>query len=294
MGNTRDSCEPGNGAEVLERLLYGIRPRLHRFCARMVGSAIDGEDVAQEAMLKAFEAFPRQAQVDNLEAWVFRIARNAAIDFLRSRSRQAQVFVGEEIDAADPVMDTDRGVVAAAGLRQFMRLPTAQRASTILMDVLGYSLEEVAGMLETTVPAVKANLHRGRALLRSIAAEPDAAQPSLPEAERRRLLNYVDRFNARDFDAVRVMLAEDVRLDVNHRRTEGRALVGRYFSNYAAIADWHLAPGLVEGRPVALVYAPDGNLAYFVALTWREDRIATIRDFRYARYIMEAVSPLQL
>ena len=292
MRNASDSCETPEDAEALERLLYGIRPRLHRFCARMVGSAIDGEDVAQEAMLKAFEAFPRQAKIDNLEAWVFRIARNAALDLLRQRGRQSRVFVGEEIDAADPVMDTDRGVVAAVGLRQFMRLPTAQRASTILMDVLGYSLEEVAGILETTVPAVKANLHRGRALLRSFAAEPDSVPSSLPDAERQRLFNYVDRFNARDFDAVRTMLAEDVRLDVNHRRTEGASLVGRYFSNYMAIADWRLAPGLVEGRPAALVYAADGSLAYFVALTWREGRIATIRDFRYARYVMQAVSPI--
>ena len=44
------------GNDELERLLFGIRPRLHRFCARMLGSAIDGEDVAQDAVLKAIEA----------------------------------------------------------------------------------------------------------------------------------------------------------------------------------------------------------------------------------------------
>jgi simple sugar transport system substrate-binding protein len=54
-------------------------------------------------------------------------------------------------------MNSDRGLQAAASLRQFMRLPPAQRASVILMDVIGYSLEEVAGILETTVPAVKAS-----------------------------------------------------------------------------------------------------------------------------------------
>jgi hypothetical protein len=60
--------------------------------------------------------------------------------------------------------------------------------------------------------------------------------------------------------------------------------------------DFRLAvgAGLVEGRPAALVYAPNGSLAYFVALTWHAGKLAGIRDFRYARYIMEAVWPVAL
>src|SRR5664279_731928 len=88
--------------DELERLLYGIRPRLHRFCARMLGSAIDGEDIAHDTMLKALEAFPRQAGVTNLEAWVFRIARNTALDFLRHRNRGLVVPVDDDTEFADP------------------------------------------------------------------------------------------------------------------------------------------------------------------------------------------------
>jgi hypothetical protein len=83
------------------------------------------------------------------------------------------------------------------------------------MDVLGYSLEEIAAIVQSTVPAVKASLHRGPVRLRELAEEPeDAPVPTLAPPERALLLAYIDRFNARDFDAIRAMLAEEVRLDL--------------------------------------------------------------------------------
>lgn len=275
-------------AEDLERLLFGIRPRLHRFCARMLGSAIDGEDIAQEAALKALEAFPRQAGIHNLEAWLFRIARNTALDFLRRRNRDPIVPADDDADYADPYMDTERGLQAAASLRQFMRLPPFQRAAVILMDVIGYSLEEVAEILQSTVPAVKAALHRGRERLHRFADEP-AMTPvaALPAAEQQQLASYVERFNARDFDALRQLLADDARLHVRNERRFGQ-MVREYYTRYAAIGDITLAPGIVEGQPVALAYR-DGALAYFIAFEWRGSEITKILDFRYAPYVLDSV-----
>ena len=74
--------------EAFDRLIGEMRPKLHRYCARMTGSVIDGEDVLQEALVKAIEAFPGSGQIDNSEGWLFRIAHNAALDFLRRRARQ--------------------------------------------------------------------------------------------------------------------------------------------------------------------------------------------------------------
>lgn len=273
----------------LERLLFGIRPRLHRFCARMVGSAIDGEDIAQEVAVRALEAFAQQPGIRNLEAWLFRIARNAALDFLRRRNREYSSRIDGEIEFVDPFMDTERGLQAAASLRQFMRLPPFHRASVILMDVVGYSLAEVADILETTVAAVKAALHRGRERLQKFAGEPAFAPPhELSTLERRQLENYVQRFNDRDFDALRRLLADDARLHVRNERRFG-VRVREYFFRYAEIHDIRLAPGMAEGQPVALAYR-DGKLAYFIAFDWRNDEIVKILDFRYAPYVFESVA----
>jgi RNA polymerase sigma-70 factor, ECF subfamily len=160
------------------------------------------------------------------------------------------------------------------------------------MDVLGYSLDEIAGIMDHTIPAIKAALHRGRARLREIAQEPDdLALPALAEPERSLLAAYVDRFNARDFDAVRTMLADEVRLElVNKLRLRGRTEVGNYFSNYARIDDWRFVPGLVDRRPAALVRDPrdrSGTPIYFVLLEWAGERVVSIRDFRFARYATE-------
>jgi RNA polymerase sigma-70 factor (ECF subfamily) len=277
----------------LERLLAAMRPRLHRYCARMVGSVIDGEDVLQDALVKAVEAFSAAGPLRHPEGWLFRIAHNTALDFLRRRHRQSAIFSDAELDMIADEMDavTSRQI-AKASLRTFMRLPETQRACVILSDVLGCSLREVCDIMDSSLAAVKASLHRGRAQLREFASEPEEApQPSLSEAERAQLATYVAHFNARDFDAIRAMIADDVRLElVNKTRLRGKAEVSRYFGNYSAAGDWRLVPGLVEGRPAILVFDPnaaDGPPRYFMLLGWDGDKVATIRDFRYAPYIID-------
>jgi RNA polymerase sigma-70 factor (ECF subfamily) len=280
-------------AADIERLLVAMRPRLHRYCARMVGSAIDGEDVLQDALAKAMEAFPEAGPIDNPEGWLFRIAHNTALDFLRRRKRQEALRSAEEVDMiADQFDDVARRQIASASLRTFMRIPVAQRSSVILMDVLGCSLQEVCAVMDFSLPAVKAALHRGRARLRELAKEPDdVPHPALSAAERARLSAYVASFNVRDFDAIRAMISDDVRLDlVNRTRLNGTAEVSRYFGNYSKANDWHLVPGLLEGRPAILVFDPNVSGArakYFMLLDWQADKVATIRDFRHVPYVIE-------
>ena len=79
---------PTEARKAFEQRLGELRPKLHRYCARMTGSVIDGEDVVQEAFVKAIEAFPQAEPIAHLEGWLFRIAHNAALDFLRRRARQ--------------------------------------------------------------------------------------------------------------------------------------------------------------------------------------------------------------
>jgi len=274
-------------------LFAEMRPQLHRYCARMVGSVIDGEDVVQDALIKAVEAFSSVAGIGNPRGWLFRIAHNTALDFLRRRNRQQALQSGEEVDMiADPADAVTSRQIAGASLRTFMRLPVAQRCSVILMDVLGCSLQEVCEVMDYSLPAVKAALHRGRTQLRELAGEPDdLPPPKLSEAERDRLGVYVAHFNARDFDAIRAMIADDVRLDlVSKTRMNGKAEVSKYFGNYSRVDDFHLVPGLVEGRPAILVFDPNepgSGPKYFMLLQWSADKVATIRDFRHAPYVLD-------
>lgn len=283
------SLEP----EGLSRLMTELRPRLHRYCARMVGSALDGEDVVQEALAKAAEAFPDAGRIERPEGWLFRIAHNAALDALRRRRRQAALRSGAGVpDMPDVRATADVRVAAAASLGIFLHLPATQRASVVLMDVLGHSLAETAAILGMSIAAVKAALHRGRARLRELSVVP-ADTPRLDAAERDRLRAYADRFNARDFDALRTLLAEDVRLDlVNRTRRAGRKDVSEYFTRYAEAADWRFFPGVADGRPALMVSDPadpSGAVGYVVLLEWVEGRIAAIRDFRYAAYVTEGM-----
>ena len=277
-----------------DRMLRDLRPKLHRYCARMTGSVIDGEDVLQDALVKAVDTFAKLASAENREAWLFRIAHNAALDFLRRRARREAGRSDEDIAmVVDRSSQTDERIAATANLRTFLRLPVAQRSSVILMDVLGYSLEEIGGVLDATIPSVKANLHRGRTRLRELANEPDDQPlPALSQSERTLLRAYVDRFNARDFEAIRDMLAEEVWLDMVARaRMKGPdEITAKYFRNYGLADDWRLALGVVDGRPALVVSDPaDPNrrIAYFVELTWAGERISRIRDFRYARYVAD-------
>jgi RNA polymerase sigma-70 factor (ECF subfamily) len=282
----------------IDSLLAGMRPKLHRYCARMVGSVIDGEDVLQDALIKAVEAFASAGPLLNPEGWLFRIAHNTALDFLRRRNRQQALQSAEEVEMmADPDDALLSREIASASLRTFMRLPVAQRSSVILMDVLGCSLQEICEVMDFTLPAVKAALHRGRDRLRELAGEPDDHPvQQMSQADRDRLGAYVAHFNARDFDAIRAMISDDVRLDlVSKTRMNGKAEVSRYFGNYSKAKDWHLAPGLVEGRPAILVFDPNdpGSAPkYFVLLQWSADKVATIRDFRHAPYVIDGAEYL--
>ena len=281
---------------AFEREAAGLRAKLHRYASRMVGSVIDGEDIVQEALAKGFVAIRNGDMPDKTEPWLFRIAHNAALDFLRKRARSRGRESEVELDTiADENSALDARIAAEASLAELMRLPPAQRCAVVLKDVLGHSLEEIGEILETSDTAIKGALQRGRESLRKLAAAPRMAppRPALDQQDMRRLGDYVAAFNARDFDALRGLLAEDVKLElVNRLRADGKEFVGNYFGRYADETHWHFTTGLVEGRPAILVTSPDrpdGPPRYFILIRWENGRIAGIRDFLFADYVMDGL-----
>ncbi|CAN7235161.1 sigma-70 family RNA polymerase sigma factor [Mesorhizobium amorphae] len=273
---------------ALEAMLAGLRPKLHRYCARMSGSVIDGEDIVQETMLKALQALDGNAVVERPEQWLFRIAHNAAQDHLRRRQRErSRMTEADMTTIEDPSAGADARFAAAASLRSFMQLSVAQRSAVILVDVLGLSLSETCEVTGATLAATKAALHRGRGELRALASE-GTVMPRLDADDERRLRRYVDLFNARDFDAVRALIAEDIQLEVvNRTRLSGKAQASTYFGNYDRARDWALSLGFVEGQPSVLIrdpQTPDGTVRGFMLVKWLDEQVIAIRDFRYASY----------
>jgi RNA polymerase sigma factor (sigma-70 family) len=279
--------------EAFNKLLGDMRPKLYRYCARMTGSAIDGDDVVQDVFIKAIGARSSTTVIDNPEGWLFRIAHNAALDFLRKRHRLEVVQPDDVLHMPTPDADAFDHEVVAVSFRTFMQLPVLQRCAIILKDVLGHSVEEIAVIAECSAPAAKSALQRGRARLKELTGnEDDVRGPLMSDADRDRLLNFVEMFRSGEFDSVRRMLADDVKLDLVARlKLQGKDNIGQYFARYAQATNWRFAAGGVDGRPVMLVYDVQGTMevpAHFVLLDWRADRIAGIRDFLFAPYVLEA------
>jgi RNA polymerase sigma factor (sigma-70 family) len=274
---------PSALADARERFLAivdDVRPELHRYCARLTGSVIEGEDIVQDTLAKAFYALSLSPEVPPLRPWLFRIAHNAALDFLKSHGTkltEARADI-EEVAGFDDKPDP---AVVRAALARFLSLPLTQRSAVILKDVLGHSLEETAETMGTTVMAVKAALVRGRGNLRQ--QEHDEAR--ITGTTRADLERYARLFNARDWDGVRALVGDDCRLDLVSKSQRRGKQVGLYFGRYEN-EQVVLRVVRLEGRLACAAYVAGATRpAYFILLDFEEGRVTSIRDFRYVPYI---------
>jgi RNA polymerase sigma-70 factor (ECF subfamily) len=285
---------PSSNHERLAGLLAEageLRPELHRYCARLMGSVIDGEDVVQDTFARAVVALQDMEQTPPLRPWLFRIAHNRALDLLRGRAVRMTEPIEAAADVADPASPDPmemlmRQEAVKTAVSRFAELPTLQRSVVILKDVLDEQLKEIAALLDLTVDAVKGHLARGRARLREINAQagpPLDARPASAAVAR-----YVVLFNQQDWDGLRALLADDVKLNQStYPLRVGSADVGMFFGIYARFEGVWLAPAWLEGREVIAVFEDraDPKPGYFMWLEWRDGRISFIHDYRYVRYV---------
>jgi RNA polymerase sigma factor (sigma-70 family) len=276
----------------LVALTAAMRPELHRYCARLMGSVIDGEDVVQDTLARALVALDELREVPPLRAWLFRIAHNRALDLLRGRAIRAAAPIEAAGHVADPASpDPEEALMRQEAVHtavsRFAELPVAQRSVVVLKDVLDEPLAEIAALLDLTVDSVKAHLARGRARLREINAAAGRVAEAKPASAA--VARYVALFNRRDWDGLRALLAEDVKLNqATHPVRVGSADVGMFFSIYATVDGIWLRPAWLEGREVIAVFEnrADPRPSYFMRLEWRDGQITFIRDYRYVRYVI--------
>jgi RNA polymerase sigma-70 factor (ECF subfamily) len=273
-----------------------LRPSLHRFCARMTGSVMDGEDVVQEALFEAYLKLDKFDESRPLKPWLFRIAHNRCIDFLRRKGVRDKAEAAAAMpEATSPAEPTALGIGKAVE-HLVTSLPPKERACVLLKDVFDYSLEEIAELVDSTVGAVKAALNRGRTKLAASSPSAKSARRASPELARIIQL-YVDRFNRREWDGVRELISADARLSVADAFA-GKVLDAPYFSNYERWPmPWKLAAGEVDGEPVVIILqgGADTWTPYSaVRLELLGERIERIVDYLHCPWVIPAAASVSL
>jgi RNA polymerase sigma-70 factor (ECF subfamily) len=258
------------------------RRELHVHCYRMLGNFEEAEDLVQETYLRAWRARDSFAGGEGLRAWLYKIATNACLDALRARSRRPvtsyadlpflQPYPDRLLDEIAPSEEEPEAVVvgretiALAYVAMIQLLPARQRAVLILRDVLEWSAQETAAMLDMSVAAANSALQRARATLAD--QSPPSTAGELNAEERDLLARYIEAHESADVDAAVAITRDDIRVtmpphpwvydgldQVRPLMTDGLTEPG----------EWRLVATACNRMPAAACYLREHGKTEFVA-----------------------------
>ncbi len=311
LDTTLARAKAGDG-EAFRELVDPYRGELQLHCYRILGSLQDAEDVVQEAFLSAWQALPR---FDGrlLRAWLYRIATNRCLDFLRDSSRRPKVspmprsnspfakaipsdepwwlepypdaLIGEVTLGPEAIYDV-RESVALSFVAALQQLPARQRAILILRDVLGFSTAEVAGSLDTTQASVNSALQRARAAFR-LFRDADSVAVPLSQRDFEVVDQFVSAWERCDIDTIVMLLTDDARIimppsivEVRRRSVIAEFLqVQGFWGN-----ELKVVPTAANHQPAFAYYLGDPHAGIaralgLVVLTLSDHRVASLTHF---------------
>jgi RNA polymerase sigma-70 factor (ECF subfamily) len=298
--------------QAFGELTNPYRRELQAHCYRLLGSLTDAEDMLQETLLAAWRGLSDYREAASLRSWLYRIATNRCLNALRDAGRRVRA---EPVPPFQPPKPTRRDEItwlqpypdalldgipdAAPGpearyqsseaielafVAALQRMPPRQAATLVLRDVLGYSTDEVADLLDTSPTAIKGALQRARAAVREPAA------PARGTAEEHDLgRRFAEAFVAADIDGLIALLTEDAWLSMPpapHQYQGAEAITAflRASFGYRGNRLVRLVPTRANGQPAFGSYVADrpGAVATpggLIVLTLAADRIAAITRF---------------
>jgi len=329
------------------RLIEPYRSQLHAHCYRMLGSVHDAEDAMQEVSLRAWRALDRFEGRSSLKSWLYTIATNTCLNQIEKRPKR--VLPVDYAPAADPhggpgepVVESvwvepypdeligvedglagpearyeQRESVELAFVAALQLLPANQRAVLILREVLGFSAQEVADSLDTTVASVNSALQRARKAVEERAPE-QSQQATLRELGDERLTEIVERYveawESNDVDTVMELLAEDASFAMPPLASwfGGERSIRIFLEGWPLSGAWRWRPlpARANGQPALAFYIWDEDEQAYMpfalnVLTFRGEKISDVTAFvtratdipageSYARWPDESIDPERL
>ncbi|WP_222853881.1 RNA polymerase subunit sigma-70 [Fodinicola acaciae] len=272
----------GDG-DAFGQLVEPYRRELHAHCYRILGSVQDAEDVLQETLTAAWRGLDRFEGRASVRTWLYRIATNRCLNFLRdSRRRPATVDERPPFQIPEPsrltepnwvepypsdLPDSSAGpeasyesseTISLAFVTALQNLPPRQRAALVLCDVMGFRAAEAADMLEVTETAVSSALKRARSAIperRDGTPLPDAAERAIAD-------RFAAAYERGDIAEIVELLTTDVRFTMPPSPLEylGMAAVAAFLAaGFEARQglSYRLVPTRANGQPAFGCYAQD-------------------------------------
>ncbi|MBP3428419.1 MAG: RNA polymerase sigma factor [Clostridia bacterium] len=157
-------------AAAFESLMGEYEKKIYGLCLRMMGNVHDGEDAAQEAMIRIWQKIGQCRDVQALSTWIYRVTASACTDAIRKRAKKSasslEIMREDGFDPADSAPTPEQAAQDAerseALTRAIAKVPPEMRSVFLLRDVHALSVEQTAKALGITQGTVKSRLFRAR------------------------------------------------------------------------------------------------------------------------------------